>query len=625
MSYQQRDGTSNVRYVPILFLLASILCRNAHAQDADSITVALQPIVVTATRMPTTMLHVSRSIALIDEQAIRNSDAGSVEELLQKGANVNVQPRGVFGVQTDVNIRGALFSQHLLLLDGVRLNDPQTAHHNYDLPISIDQIQQIEVLKGPGSSLYGPDAFGGVINIITRIPQQNSLRLKLSGGEFGLASASAGYDYSSPGIHSTNNIEHRRSDGYTYDTEFQMTSISSNNTIGLPWGSSSLFGGYIKKAFGANNYYGHSPSKEWTETAFVKAATTVALPSLLLQPILSYRRHDDKFMFDIRTPAQYVNIHSTNSYNGDVQAVIQIDETVSLIAGITGALDDIESTNLQNHHRSSLGILTALHSTVQSNILLDVGIREDFHSSYGRQFNPTMNIGYVFSQDAKIYFTSGRSFRAPSYTELYYSSPARIGNAGLKPETGWSYELGTEFNIGRQIKLSSSCFERNQENLIDYVKFSAADPAARAVNFTAATTRGVEAAVRWDAGWTGGRDSEEHRSIQYALVSYTYLDSRIDIGNAYSSVYSFTHPRHQLNAECSGTLPLLFHWTTGATHKIKLDGTSYTLVDAKLSRPISHVNLILQGTNLLNQSYEEITDVPLPGRWLWVGVEFKVF
>jgi hypothetical protein len=156
------------------------------------------------------------------------------------------------------------------------------------------------------------------------------------------------------------------------------------------------------------------------------------------------------------------------------------------------------------------------------------------------------------------------------------------------------------------------------------VKFTAADPASQATNFTIAVTRGVEAAFRWNTGVNIDRDPTDYKIFQYILVSYTYLNSRIDRGNAYSSVYSFTHPRHQLNAECSGMLPLFINWTTGVTHKIKLDGTHYTLVDAKLSKLISHTNIILQGTNLLNQSYEEIADVPLPGRWLWVGVEFKV-
>ena len=167
-----------MRYPLYLFFLTLIIMFDAQAQDQDSITVELQPLVVTANRIPMNTLYVSRSIDVIDEQTIQKSGASCLEELLQKEANIHIQPRGIFGVQSDASIRGALFSQQLILLNGARINDSQTAHHNFDLPLSLDQIERIEVLKGAGSALYGPDAYGGVINIITRIPDQQSLSLK---------------------------------------------------------------------------------------------------------------------------------------------------------------------------------------------------------------------------------------------------------------------------------------------------------------------------------------------------------------------------------------------------------------------------------------------------------------
>ena len=170
-----------------------------------------------------------------------------------------------------------------------------------------------------------------------------------------------------------------------------------------------------------------------------------------------------------------------------------------------------------------------------------------------------------------------------------------------------------------------SFFERDQENLIDYVKSTAADSVFRAVNFTTATTRGMEAVFRWISGINVEQISMDECSLHSVMVSYTFLDSHIDAVNVYKSVYSFTHPKHQLSAECSGALPLSVKWTASAVHKIKIDGSAYTLVDAKVSRLLSHINVFLQGTNLLNQSYEEIADVPLPGRWLWAGVELKIF
>ena len=608
----------------LLFPVITNFSFRALAQEKDSIEVALQPVVITASGIPTNSLYVGRTIDVIDEQTIRSLGASSVEEVLQRESNIHIQSRGMFGVQSDASIRGALFSQQLILLNSVRMNNAQTAHHNFDLPVSLDQIERIEVLKGAGSALYGSDAYGGVINIITRTPEQQSLSLKFSGGEYGLADGSATYDFVSPHVHSSNNIEHRRSDGYQYDTDFQMTSVSSSSTFDSPFGTYSLLAGYTNKEFGAFNFYGISPSREWTETTFLDVTTKVALSSILFQPKLSYRRHYDKFMYDLRIPDQFVNINTTNSYSGELQSVLQAYESISVIAGVNETVETITSSNLHNHQQSSIGILMTVQSVLQKKILFDLGAREDFHSEYGNQFNPTINVGYLFSSMSKVFLTAGRSFRSPSYTELYYTSPSRIGNPLLQPETGWSYEVGTDVFLGQQTKFSLSFFDRDQENLIDYVKFSSTEVAYQAINYSSAVTRGIEAAFQLRRAFTTDQESVSSFTLTDFLLNYTYLDSKINVGTVFSSLYSFNHPRHQLNAVLTGFLPFAIQGTLSAAHKIKLNGARYTLVDAKFSRQFYSLTVFVQGTNLLNQSYEEIVGVPLPGRWLWAGVEFKV-
>lgn len=614
-----------MKYIQFRLLFIFIVCSEICAQEKDSVTVALQPVVVTALRMPMNALYINRSMNIIDRETIQNSGTACVEELLQKESNISVQPRGIFGIQSDASIRGTSFGQQLILLNGVRLNDPQTAHHNFDLPIPMEQIERIEVLKGPGSALYGPDAYGGVINIITRTPERQALILKLSGGENGLLHTSGCYDFSYSDIHSSNVIEHRRSDGYRWDTDFQVASIASNTMVELPFGRCSVLGGYTNKEFGAYNFYGPSPSKEWTETTFINAATEFSLSSSLFQPKVSYRRHYDKFMYDLRTPDTFVNIHTTNSYNGEISSITKLWESCSLITGIEGNIDGISSSNLGDYRRSSVGVLLIVHGVIQNDIITDIGSREDFHSEYGQQFNPTASIGYLFSQSGKIFFTIGRSFRAPSYTELYYSSRTRIGNSSLHPEIGWSYELGAEYYLSPQVHISSSLYQRTQRNLIDYVQFTATDTAYKATNFATATTRGIDMTFQWTHDSNPEHESKRHSLLQRVSFGYTYLDSKINIGDIYNTLYSFTHPRHQLNIGFSGKLPFEISWIASATYKIKLDGIRYTLIDAKLDRSFPHINVFLQGTNLLNQSYEEIANVPLPGRWLWGGVELKVF
>jgi hypothetical protein len=109
------------------------------------------------------------------------------------------------------------------------------------------------------------------------------------------------------------------------------------------------------------------------------------------------------------------------------------------------------------------------------------------------------------------------------------------------------------------------------------------------------------------------------------MLAYGYLNSHIDRGNVYSSRYAFTHPKHQISINLTASLPYTVSISIDLVHKIKHTNASYTLLDARLTKDFSPVSLFIRGTNLLNQSYEEIIGVPLPGRWIWAGAEYIVF
>ncbi|MDZ7605551.1 MAG: TonB-dependent receptor plug domain-containing protein, partial [Cyclobacteriaceae bacterium] len=120
----------------------------------------------------------------IERKEIESSPAQSVQDLLEYVAGVDVRQRGAEGVQADVSIRGGTFDQTLILLNGINITDPQTGHHNLNIPVSLSQIERIEILEGPAARVYGPNAFSGAINIVTRQSGSNSVDLQLSSGSF---------------------------------------------------------------------------------------------------------------------------------------------------------------------------------------------------------------------------------------------------------------------------------------------------------------------------------------------------------------------------------------------------------------------------------------------------------
>jgi vitamin B12 transporter len=270
-----------------------------------------------------------------------------------------------------------------------------------------------------------------------------------------------------------------------------------------------------------------------------------------------------------------------------------------------------------------IALYASSHYTAENLLAFDIGARGDYFSTYGWQLSPTAGMSWLLSSQGKFYLTIGRSFRSPSYTELYYSDPSTVGDPDLKPEIGWSYETGVDYFIGYSFWTSISVFERDQSNLIDYVRYSPTD-ISRAANFTSAKTRGCEFRLDWKST-KRSLESVKGAAFREIKVSYSYLDSRIDRGAVYSSRYAFVHPRHRICINADALLPLSIHVSTTLTYNVKLDNIRYTLLGAQLTRSFHSLTLYVNGTNLLNESYEEIVGVPLPGRWLWAGAEYRLF
>src|SRR5579862_1928305 len=157
----------------------------AKSDQASQVTKQKQTIVVTGVYEPVPLGEVDRPITQIDVQS-NELVTNSLEDFLRLDSSIDLQERGVNGTQADVAMRGGTFEQTLILVDGFRMNDLQTGHHNMDLPFPVDSLSDVEVMHGAGSTLYGSDAVGGAINFITHRPPATALRLRAAFGNFGV-------------------------------------------------------------------------------------------------------------------------------------------------------------------------------------------------------------------------------------------------------------------------------------------------------------------------------------------------------------------------------------------------------------------------------------------------------
>ena len=162
--------TVNISVLSVAYLVSVPVTTVAGQQDTTEVKMQydLDEIEVTAQRSPALFSQVAQIISVIEKEEIEATSSQSIQDLLEYVAGVDVRQRGAEGVQADISIRGGTFDQTLILLNGINITDPQTGHHNLNLPVSIAQVERIEILEGPAARIYGPNAFSGTINIVTK-------------------------------------------------------------------------------------------------------------------------------------------------------------------------------------------------------------------------------------------------------------------------------------------------------------------------------------------------------------------------------------------------------------------------------------------------------------------------
>ncbi len=333
--------------IALTFLISSSLIAQTLPQFK------MNEVVVTAGRTPISFADLTRSVIVITQKEIKEAPVHSVQGLLQYAAGVDLAQRGVDGVQGDVSIRGGSFEETLVLIDGVSVDDPQTGHHNLNLPVSLDDIQRIEILKGPGSSIYGANAFSGVINIITKKGRDKTLSLKLSGGQNSYYDGSIYGAYPIGIFNNHISFSRQKSNGFMYNTEFNISNFTYETSINSGESNVNLFFGYNDKKYGANSFYSVLFPNQWehTTTKLLNIDGVFGKNAFSVSPKIYWRRNDDNYLLTYLQPSFYQNIHQTNIYGAQIQISFTSGLGTSSIGGEYNT-DKIKSTNLGDHSRN---------------------------------------------------------------------------------------------------------------------------------------------------------------------------------------------------------------------------------------------------------------------------------
>ncbi len=620
----------------------------------------LEPVNISNSRTLQKNSVTGKNITVVDGKLFEKLPVISLDDLLKYVPGVEIQQRGHAGSQADIIIRGGTFQQILVLIDGVKLNDPITGHFSGYIPITPAEIERIEIIKGPAAAMYGSEAVGGLINIISKINYAYKKEKKLNitagaiAGEYGLINGSAhlystgeklNFSLAAFTNNATGQLLRSNNRGYFNNHTF---SGSIARQFGNRW-QFSLQSSYDIRDFAAQNFY----------TTFLSDTATEKVSTFWNHAQLKKIGNNNSDQFD----GVYKNTLDNYSFNKSAIAnenrselmllqylhTGQLNKNINFVYGTMLEHRKINSNDRGNHSNNHAAIFGS--SVIQlNNFSINPGLRLVNDQNYGNEVLPQLNASYSVKKlfadtTARLVFRggAGRSLRSADFTERFnnYNKPlvksGTIGNPDLVAERSWSYEIGGDITWNN-FRFSATGFYRSQRQLIDYVitpyadmpRKTNLDPAGTyslAKNIKTADTKGLEFEIAWQKSFC--------KDIHLNLVSSAlFLDTKTS--DATPSFYILSHAKLLLQQYIMfryKNLELSFNGLykerapqseTRAGRVTVVQSVNYAIGNGRVQYNLKKISGFVMVNNIGDRQYTDLLGSKMPGRWTSGGIIFKL-
>ena len=615
----------------------------------------LEEVEVIGQKAPVVFSESSRVVTIISRKEIESSPARSISDILQYVAGIDLRQRGSNDVQSDINLRGGGFDQSLILLDGIPVNDPQTGHHSMDLPVSLEQIERIEILKGPGSRVLGPNAYSGAINIISRKAHKKELDFQLKAGDFG--SFESNLSLSLPGKKTNSFVAFNTSgsDGYRHNTDFRKNALHysasykhQNHQFGF------LFSSAIK-SFGANSFYSAKYPDQYEETkTLISGLQHEWRGKVRIKSSLNYRLHFDRFdLFrqGIAFPVWYKNPNFHLNQSVSINSVASFTSKLGKSAfGIDYRYEDIQSNVLgilmsdtlrsfldeksffTKYEQRTYFSAYAEHTWIKSRFSASVGLMANYNS-FQQKFNlfPGLDASFKILSSLKWFASFNSSLRLPTFTDLYYQGPTNTGNPNLKPETSKSIESGFRFSK-KFVESNVSFYYSEGKNTIDWIRKNTTEK-WQAQNVTSLKSYGYEASVLLKPG--------NIFANYIGFIEFSFGQNRIHkYSGEWMSNYSMDYLLYKFSLKIHHKIyqNLSADWAFRTQDRngdyLKYDKITnsetavsyqaFSVMDLKLNYDWKNWKFFAGAQNLLDVKYIDFGNIPQSGRWIYGGISYKI-
>lgn len=613
--------TRSLLKIAVPLFIGSAFALTVPAQTAVT---QLETVVTTATRTPVSITQLGSAVDHISAADLQRRQIGSLADALNTIPGAPNFSSGAAGAITSVFMRGSNSNQTLFLVDGIRLNDPNTDYLNFLGGACVSACDSLEVSHGPQSTLYGGEAMGGVVALSVQPGiGEPSGRVFLEAGSFGTVQGTidaqgqrhaTSYSVSLSGGHTDNDRSHNEFDSLNVVGRIDQQ-VSETLNIGA------TLRGFRGEYESPGNRFTNDPDNLEEETNWIATAFAEFTPS-------------DDLSGRITVGGQLRKFVSTNPSVGGTQ-ITHVDNERAILdaqltyggwdrhrvtAGITAEANRTTNDGFGDidEGQSLFAIFVQDEITLSENLWVTAGLRSDDHDTFGRSTTGRGTLAWQVVPDRiKLRGSYGTAFRSPSFLDLYGSSSFYQGNPDLKAEegVGWDIGLDTYFADGRGIA-SLTYFDTSYDDLIifDFGVF----PGTTA-NVEKARTTGLES----NASWVIGTGSE-------VRASYTYLEAE----NESQGIRLLRRPRHTGSLDVwhdFGEFDFGFglgfvadrkdvHAATFGT----IDAEDYLVARVYGSWQVrSDLKIRARVENAFDQSYEPVHGFPQPGIGAFAGIEWS--
>ena len=642
-----------------LTLLLTVACNTAFgatnpSQTASSQTASSQTmttITVTASRTPISIDETASAISILSKQEIQQRNANSIADLLREIPGFAVSQQGSRGAVTQIRVRGAEANQVLVLIDGIEANDVSQGSEFNFAHLNADQIERIEIVRGPQSALWGSDALAGVINIITipRVDSGTHHRLSLDSaiGAFNSQTIGANYLFSEPQYQFSLGINDYRTDGTNIsrqgneDDGYENTTIVMNGKyltdndlqLGFSYRQTNSSSAFDDIDYAVTGLPVDADFRTDAKQTYSMASAAFSLLDGRLKQSLSLSRSDSdntnltgQISPDISRGTRDRVMSQTDLFLGPhTLTFIAEHETEDYAQRGTASFFGDPNKNLTTRNRA----LAAEYRLNGDDLELSLSARHENNSEFQNALSWRTTAAWHANDTTTLFASVGDATKNPTFTERFGFFDAFRGNPALKPEQARSWELGLRQLIpAQEILISASWFHSSLTDEINgfvYDSVSAAFTASN--NLTQSARQGLELDLNWHI--------TEHMKLR---GSYTYLDA-VEDANGPDPQDEIRRPRHHfavngnyawqhsnLNVAVIHTGSQLDNFFPPAPpFQIRVNLKRYTLVNIALNHDVSdQIQLRLRLDNALAADYEEVFGFRAPGRAASAGIHFRL-